>query len=324
MKRFVLSLTAPLLALMAWAQEPVYDIPQRDIAVRDPFVCVDRKAGLYYIVTTARDGQYKALKVYESPDLEMWRDLGLVYRGNEGWMQLVDAGKDHWWAPDTYLYRGRYYTIITLTCQKEGRINFCTLLRGGKKPQDAYENVLQDKKPISLTPYGQQCLDGSLYIDKKGQPWLVYSLEWNGPDVENLIGETWAIPLKKNLRGSKGKPIRLFRASEAPWPSWEMGKADVVDAPFIIRDEESGHLICLWSSFRDGKYCVGQAISRNGLIEGPWEHLSDLVYVNGGHEMVFRDLKGQLHMSLHHDNSNAHLRIVPIEIRGGKVLPVKE
>lgn len=306
------------------AQKPTYDIPQRDIAVRDPFVCVDHRARLYYIITAARADGHMALRAYESPDLEMWRDCGIVYRGDQGAMLSVDGKKDHWWAPDTYRYRGRYYTIVTLTCQQQGRINFCTLLRGGKKPADTYENIWEEGQSISLSPRGQQCLDGSLYVDAKGHPWLVYSLEWNGPDVKDLVGETWAVRLKKSLRGTVGKPIRLFRATDAQWPQRKEGTAAVVDAPFLWKDTESGNLICLWSTFRNGVYCVGQAISASGSIEGPWEQIEEPIYVNGGHEMVFRGLDGQLRMSLHHDNSNAHLRIVPIEIRDGRVMPVGE
>ena len=115
-------LTTMLWASIAWAQQEVeYTIPMGDIATRDPFVTVDRKAGLYYIITTARDNGSMALRAFESPDLKMWRERGLVYSGNEGWMKNVDGKKDHWWAPDTYFYRGRYYTIVTLTCGKEGR-----------------------------------------------------------------------------------------------------------------------------------------------------------------------------------------------------------
>ena len=135
MRRIFLLFPVLAAAFCCHAQDVSYDISQRDIAVRDPFITVDRRAGLYYLVTTARDGQSMALQTYESPDLQHWRRLGLNYRGNEGWMQNVRNKVDHWWAPDTYLYRGRYYTILTLTSQAEGRINFCTLLRGGKKPQ---------------------------------------------------------------------------------------------------------------------------------------------------------------------------------------------
>ena len=66
----------------ARAQEERFDIMQHDIAVRDPFITVDREAGRYYLVTAARDGQHMALQTYESPDLIHWRRLGLNYRGN--------------------------------------------------------------------------------------------------------------------------------------------------------------------------------------------------------------------------------------------------
>ena len=300
------------------AQDTLYTIPTGDIAKRDPFVTVDRKAGRYYLITTARNSSESAvaLEAYESPDLKMWRRLGFVYHGTEGWMQNVVRDKDHWWAPDTYYYRGRYYTIVTVTCDKLGRVNFCTLLKGGKSPADPYKNVWKDGEAISLTPRGHQCLDGSLYIDEKKHPWLIYSLEWNGAQVQERIGETWAIRLKKNLKGSIGEPIRLFRASEAKWTGWKPGDIYVVDAPFLWKDPESGHLICLWSTF-NGTYCVGQAVSRSGRIEGPWEHLPAPIYLNGGHEMVFRDLQGNLKMSLHHNNDDAHLNIVDLKIEDG-------
>jgi len=306
-------------ALLSVAQNDAaqYTIPMSEIAIRDPFVIPDHKTEKYYIITAAREGEHKALKAYESLDLKMWRNLGLVYRGNEGWMQNVTSTKDHFWAPDTYFYRGRYYTIVTVTCEKEGRVNFCTLLEGGKSPVDPYHNIWKDGKAISLTPYGEQCLDGSLYVDEKKQPWLIYSLEWNGAQVKDQIGETWAIRLKKNLKGSKGKPIRLFRASDSGWTDWKPGNIFVVDAPFLWKDPESGYLICLWSSFTQGTYAVGQAISRSGKVEGPWEHLPEPIYLNGGHEMIFRDFQGNLKMSLHHNNNDGHLDIVDVKLQDG-------
>lgn len=304
----VLSLTA---AICLHAQE--YNIPQESIGVRDPFITVDRKQGRYYLVTVGGTGDAVGLKAYESRDLEMWREVGNVYKGDKGWMTGVNPRVDHWWAPDTYFYRGRYYTIVTVTNQKEGRVNFCTLLRGGHKPTDTYENVCVDGKPVSLTPYGQQCLDGSLFIDADGQPWLVYSLEWNGAEVQDGIGETWAVRLSKNLKKRKGEPIRLFRANESKWNKRKAERDLVVDAPFLWRDESTGQLTCYWSSFINDVYAVGKAVSVSGKVEGPWIHDEKPVYVNGGHQMLFRDLDGHVRMSLHHDNNNAHLKIVTLQ-----------
>lgn len=304
----VLSLTA---ALCLNAQE--YTIPQESIRVRDPFITVDRKQGLYYLVTKGNTKGCVSLTAYESRDLEMWREVGNVYNGDKGWMKGVNPDTDHWWAPDTYLYRGRYYTIVTLTNQKEGCVNFCTLLRGGRKPADRYENVCADGKPVSLTPDGQQCLDGSLFVDDDGQPWLVYSLEWNGAEVQNGVGETWAVRMSKKLKKRKGEPVRLFRASDSQWNKRKEEHNLVVDAPFLWKDGRTGQLVCYWSSFMDGVYAVGRAVSKTGKVEGPWVHDEKPVYVNGGHQMLFRDLEGRLRMSLHHNNDDAHLKIVTME-----------
>ncbi len=308
------SLCLLLFATCVFAQ---YNIPAESIKIRDPFVTVDRENGTYYIVTTARSNGNFALKAYESKDLKMWKDNGIVYEGNQNFIGKTSGKKDSWWAPDTYFYRGHYYTIVTLSCGKEDLLRCCTLLDGGKSPMGPYEDVFTTKETISLTPEGQQCLDGSLYVDEKGRPWLIYSLEWNGPDVTDKVGETWAVRLKKNLKGRKGEPIRLFRANEATWLTHSKNGM-VVDAPFIWKDEESGKLILLWSSFVDGVYTVGQAYSASGKVIGPWIHEKETVYTNGGHEMIFRDLEGNLKMSLHHNNNDGHLKIVDVEIVDGK------
>ena len=309
-RKLLLGLTLMITAVCAMAQE--YNIPQESIRVRDPFITVDRTQGLYYLITAGRSEDAVALKAYESRDLEMWREVGYVYLGENGWIKGVKAGVDHWWAPDTYYYKGHYYTIVTLTNQKEGRVNFCTLLRGGRKPTDKYRDTWVEGKPISLTPYGQQCLDGSLFIDSDGQPWLVYSLEWNGAEVQNEIGETWAVRLRKNLKGTLGDPIRLFTAADSKWNKRQEDRKLVVDAPFLWRDERTGQLFCYWSSFVNGVYAVGRAVSATGNVAGPWVHDEQPFYMNGGHQMLFRDLQGRLRMSLHEDNNNAHLKILTL------------
>lgn len=305
-----------IFSTFSMAQEP---LKTEDIKIRDPFVCVDTNTKTYYIVTTALEKGLVALRAFESKDLNNWTEKKGLFIGDNEWMAQMDLRTDHWWAPDTYLYKGKWYTIITVACKAHNKVNFCTLLEGGKTPSDPYKMVMKNGEPICLTPLGQQCLDGSLYIDDKGKPWLIYSLEWNGADVQDRIGETWAIRLKKNLKGTKGKAIRLFRASEATWRHDANGNM-VVDAPFLWHDTESGNLICLWSSFQNGVYCVGQAISKSGRIEGPWEHLPDPIYMNGGHEMIFKDLNGNLKMSLHHNNNDARVKIVDVKIENGRIV----
>ena len=96
---------------------------------------------------------------------------------------------------------------------------------------------------------------------------------------------------------------------------------NVTDAPFIYRLDD-GKLIMLWSSFRktDGKYAIGQAVSASGNVLGPWvQEPETLNSDDGGHAMVFKDLKGRLMISYHAPNSQTeHPVITPIYIKDGK------
>ena len=62
----------------------------------------------------------------------------------------------------------------------------------------------------------------------------------------------------------------------------------------------------------NGVYAVGRAVSATGNVAGPWVHDEQPFYMNGGHQMLFRDLQGRLRMSLHEDNNNAHLKILTL------------
>ena len=287
--------------------------------IRDPFVLVDKKKKCYYIITVAQtESRHRALRAYRSTDLEHWYDAGLVYDSSHDALACVDTDKDVWWAPDTYRYKGRYYTFVTSSAEANGIPRFTTALCSDKGPLGPYHAMHDNISQIPLTPDGVQCIDGSLFVDNDGTPWIVYTKEWNGPEVQNKVGEAWAQRLTKKLDGKVGDPIFLFRADEAPWVPGFKGGGHVVDAPFIWRDKQSGRLVMLWSSFTtDDVYAVGQLTSETGTIRGPWKHEPCPVFVNGGHQMLFHDLDGNLKMSLHYDNNDGHLRILDVEIADG-------
>lgn len=159
-----------------------------------------------------------------------------------------------------------------------------------------------------------------MFIDKEGNPWLLFCREW----LEAIDGEIYAQRLAKDLKTTEGDPYLLFKASEAPWVGSITSSGvtgNVTDAPFIYRLDD-GKLIMLWSSFRktDGKYAIGQAVSASGNVLGPWvQEPETLNSDDGGHAMVFKDLKGRLMISYHAPNSQTeHPVITPIYIKDGK------
>ncbi len=315
MKTTFLSLLIFLLATGAAAQT---HIPASQIHCRDPFITVDKENGEYYLIVSKRGPENARLFAYKSKDLEYWDEAGYVYHMPAGY-----KCPDDWWAPDTYFYNGKYYCFVTVANHAKGIMRGTTVLRSDNGPLGPYKNIIPDKR-LFITPPGMQCLDGSLYVDKEGEPWVVFSVEWNGPNVVDSIGEIWCQRLNKNLDGTVGDPQRLFRTIDAPWAREASGKAIVTDAPFIWNDEKSGNLLMLWSSFAP-KYAVGQAVSTSGKVTGPWVHDKNIIFsTNGGHQMVFRDLKGNLKMSFHSPNeAGSALTIRDIQIKNGKFQPVK-
>ena len=75
--------------------------------------------------------------------------------------------------------------------------------------------ILRDKDRPH-TPWDFMALDGTLYVDPDGKPWMVYAHEW----VQKIDGTFEAIRLEDDLGQSVGEPIHLFKASDAPWRMW--------------------------------------------------------------------------------------------------------
>ena len=284
-----------------------FPISINSMRLRDPFILVDKENSMYYL----HFNDNKKIRVYKSKDLTMWKDEGYSFTANTNFW-----GKEDFWAPDVYQYEGRYYMFTTFSGVgvKRG-----TSILVSDNPKGPYQPLVNK----AVTPAKWMCLDGSLYVDKEGTPWLLFCREW----LEAIDGEVLAQKMTKDLTGTEGEPQLLFKASEAPWVGSITSAGvtgNVTDAPFVHR-LDNGQLIMLWSSFRkDGKYAIGQAISASGNILGPWvQEPETLNSDDGGHAMIFKDLKGRLMISYHTPNSQTeHPMIIPIYSKNGKFTPI--
>lgn len=313
-----------ILTMQPPLQTPVqetYPIPASEVYIRDPFITVDKKNSCYYIITSCwKDGR-GGMVAYKSKDLQNWRLEKKVFQAAPDYL-----GTDDFWAPDTYEYNNSYYTFITVSNKTKGILRGTTILKSDSLA-GTYTPILSSEK-LNVTPDTMQCLDGSLFIDDDETPWMIFAVEWCGPNVKDKVGEVWAQKLKKDLTGSIGEAHRLFKASDAPWPLHIEGGGMITDAPFIWKDKKSGNLILTWSSFSP-KYSIGQAISTNGNVLGPWKHEDEPIFSSDeGHQMIFRDLKGNLKMAFHSPNSrNGERRetlvIKDIKIANGKIEPIE-
>ena len=283
-------------------------LKREDIRIRDPFILVDEKEKCYYMYGTTDligkegfDTEAK-LSAYKSKDLENFEGPFVIF---DGIRQDFVAKKDYW-APEVHFYKGKYYLFGSF--REEGK-NRAMYILACDTPVGTYEPL--SDKPV--TPEDWACLDGTLWVEN-GKPYMIFCHEWL--QVEN--GEICAVELSRDLKFAVSEPTVLFRASDNPY----VGKfhfdgigddCRVTDAPFLFT--EGGKLKMIWSSFVDGRYSILKAESDS--LFGKWTHGEPEIGFDGGHAMIFTDLKGKRVMTLHRPNASPMERAVFIRSEQG-------
>lgn len=290
---------------------------KNEIHMRDPFVLPDRKAGTYYLFGTTDEDPWRApgigFECYTSRDLERWDGPIPAFRPEPGFWAT-----HNFWAPEVHEFRGRWYMFASFKAEGVRR---GTQILAADHPAGPY----RVHSPRPITPPDWECLDGTLYLDPEGMPWMVFCHEW----MQVRDGEVRAVRLSEDLTAPAGEPVLLFTATQASWTrshTKKDGSSDsrdrVTDGPFMHRTAD-GTLLMLWSSFSGTGYAMGIARSENGGIEGPWTHLPEpIAEDDSGHGMVFRSFDGRLFITVHKPNKTPLERPVFIEIeeRGGTLV----
>ena len=278
-----------------------------EIHLRDPFILPVQSERRYYLYGTM--GKYAwtdsglGFDCYTSTDLQTWEGPYPVFRPAAGFW-----ADRNFWAPEVHEYHGQYFMFASF--KAEGICRGTQIL--------AAESPLGQFQPLCdrpVTPPNWECLDGTLFVDSDGHPWMVFCHEW----VQVGDGEICALPLNEDLASAIGEPVVLFRASQASWAQqveWRKGKKKgyVTDGPWL-HHLPSGELLILWSSFSAKGYAIGMARAASGLLLGPWiQDTLPLFDGQGGHCMTFLDFDGNLWLSFHQPNSHPdeHPKLLPL------------
>lgn len=307
----------------------------RNIGVHDPFIMPDPVSGLYYL--------YQGRTVRISNDLVNWCAPTTVFTNPAGsW-----ANQNHGvWAPEAWYFNGKYYWFATLhnrnrvlatastagqACGDCGQIWQNQHWRGtvvavSDSPTGPF--VLENlDEPVAGSEY--MTLDGTLYVDPDGQPWMVYAHEW----IQKIDGTIEAIRLEQDAEGNLtgrglGEPIYLMKGSDAPW-YYEEGRVDNVQLPPYVTDAPSFYrtasddLIMYWTSYRkhNNEYVVTRARSESGDLKGPWVQENVVITENKGHSMLFRTFAtrnephGRILMAVHNNMNRSNIRTEIYEMR---------
>lgn len=298
----------------------------RDLHIRD--VCIlpwaEEKKYFVYDCFPLPGQTGRAINVRESTDLIWWTDAVHAFVPDEEFWGPLD-----FWAPECHQWRGKFYAVSSFRGKNTCR--GCQFLVADT-PRGPF--VPMSNKPA--TPENWHCLDGTLYEDTDGQPWMVFCHEW--PQVQD--GQMCAIRMKDDLSDSIGEPVILFRASEAPWkfrkdcfshwnltaPQPKVGWARITDGPYLWRADRNT-LLMIWTSYSDTAYSTGYARSQSGDIMGPWIQEEEPLFTqDGGHAMLFRRFDGTLMMTMHSPNipSQERMLLFEMEIKDGKLHIVNE
>lgn len=285
-----------------------------DINLRDPFVLVS--GGKYYLYGTRGEtcwGPADGFDVYVSEDRREWEGPFPCFQ-NDGtfWADR------NYWAPEVHPWRGGFYMFASF--KAEGVCWGTAILRA-----DSPLGPFAPHSDGPVTPRDWECLDGTFYADKKGNPWIVFCHEW----VQAGDGEMWAAPLSGDLKRTEGEKRLLFRASDAPWCKRARHSSGVegyvTDGPFLWRTGD-GALLCLWAGLSEQGYTQAVAASASGEIEGPFVQEPPLFERDGGHGMVFRATDGRLYLTLHSTNTHLLERpcFFPVAEKGGRLVRMEE
>lgn len=279
--------------------EPLNVHRLEDIHFRDPYILAIPSRKKYYLYGSIGqnvwNGPAIGFDVYESEDLIHWSGPSPCFRAP------ADFWSDHhYWAPEVYEWEGRFYMFSSFKAEGVPRV---TGVLVADQPEGPFELWCR-----SLTPPDWECLDGTLYVDDQGDPWMIFCKEW----VQVEDGEMYAVRLKPDLKGTIGKPDLLFKASEAPWSvgGGEQRNRYVTDGPFLYR-MQNNELVMMWSTSGQDGYTLGLARSVSGKPQGPWKQDEKPLFANnGGHGMLFRTFEGQLCLTIHAPNNHPKERPV--------------
>lgn len=267
---------------------------REDINIRDPFVLVyDGKYYLYGTRGATCWGEADGFDCYVGTNLEEFEGPFEVFHKPETFLP-----HKNYWAPEVYVYEGAFYMFATFFTDGVGRGTHCLRADSPLGPFIPHSHG-------SLTPKEWDSLDGTLYVDTDGTPYMVFCHEWEDTDGD---GTVCALELTKDLKAPVGEPRLFFHASDAipavaSFHHPRKGDIYVTDGPFLFRDKE-GKLRMIWSSFaKENQYCVALASPECGAFSDEWKPERNLLFAkDGGHGMIFTGLDGKRYLALHSPN----------------------
>jgi beta-xylosidase len=220
------------------------------IPMGDPWAF--RGNGAYYLVGTT--APHEGFEMYTSPDLAHWRKIGWVLRKQPGFW-----ASDLFWAPEVHFYRGRYYMVYSGMLAGRQPAKLLLGLAVSDRPEGLYTSL--------HTPWfdpGYSAIDGDIFIDADGKPYLYFSR--NGGH-RYASGEIYGVALTDDLSKPIGAPRLMMKASQ-PWELQHPDFNRCNEGPTVFRHGGRYYMTYSANDTSMPDYGIGYATAGSPL--GPW------------------------------------------------------
>jgi beta-xylosidase len=219
--------------------QKTYTNPVGEISgIGDPFVLKHEDKYYMYCTTNGEEG----FRVWESGNLIDWSDKGLAFNPS---LQEEEWAIGDYWAPEVLFYDNQFY----MTYSARDRIDDIWKIAMAKSdiPLGPFEDV---QVPLIRRDY--PCIDGHIFIDDDGTPYLFYSTIF-----QIYVQELSHLGLTPNK-----SPVFCIEPSQS-WEEW------INEGPFILKNNGTYYMMYSANRFYDVNYGIGYATSYS--IDGPWE-----------------------------------------------------
>ncbi|MFW6006841.1 MAG: glycoside hydrolase family 43 protein [Halanaerobiales bacterium] len=238
--------------------EKTYTNPVGNITnIGDPYIL--KHDDTYYLyATSAPDFGFK---VWQSEDLIKWDFKGYALNSNSeenGW------GNNDFWAPEVIYYENKFYMTYSAR-DDDGHLKIS--LAVSEDPLGPFINL---KAP--LFDRGQSFIDGHIFVDSDGTPYLFYNKDCSENIIEGKhISQIYVQEMREDLTELKGEPVLAVEPSqewEGAGEEWQWNEGS-----YVIKNNEKYYLMYSANYFGSSDYAIGYATADDPM--GPWEKHED-------------------------------------------------